>query len=59
LSNGDYIDLGKNYRVVSIDFLTNGGDDFKNVIGKIYTLRKEKKEGEVRDLLKAELMKLK
>jgi hypothetical protein len=40
LSNGNEIDLSKNYRVVSIDFLTNGGDDFKDVIGKIYTLRK-------------------
>jgi hypothetical protein len=39
-SNGDEIDVSKNYRGVTIDFLTNGGDDFKDVMGKVYTLRK-------------------
>lgn len=39
-SDGCEIELGKPYRGLSIDFLMNGGDDFKSVIGNIYTLRK-------------------
>ncbi len=39
LSNGSEIIPAKTYRVSSIVFLTKGGDDFKNVIGKVYTLR--------------------
>jgi len=27
------------YRGLSIDFLLQGGDDFKDVMGKVYTLR--------------------
>jgi hypothetical protein len=38
--DGKIIELGQNYRVLSINFLTMGGDDFKNVIGKVYTIRK-------------------
>jgi hypothetical protein len=29
----------KTYRGLSLDFILSGGDDFRNVIGKIYTLR--------------------
>jgi hypothetical protein len=32
--------LNKVYRGVSTDFVLSGGDDFKEVIGQIYTLRK-------------------
>lgn len=37
--NGSAINPTQNYRVLSITFLSQGGDDFKNVIGKIYTVR--------------------
>ena len=39
LYNGTDIIPTKTYRVSSIVFLTKGGDDFKNVIGKVYTVR--------------------
>lgn len=32
--------LSKVYRGVSNDFMLTGGDDFKDVLGKIYRLRK-------------------
>jgi 2',3'-cyclic-nucleotide 2'-phosphodiesterase (5'-nucleotidase family) len=39
LYNGSAIVPTQNYRIVSIQFLTQGGDDFKNVINKNYTVR--------------------
>ncbi len=39
--NGTEIVPTKNYRVLSLQFLTQGGDDFRNVIGKVYNVRKE------------------
>ena len=40
--NGDQIIPDKMYRGVSIDFCLQGGDDFKDVMGKVYTLRNAK-----------------
>ena len=51
--------LNKVYRGVSTDFVLSGGDDFKEVIGQIYTLRKQIVLGDLKSLLKAELIKLK
>lgn len=39
LMNGTAISLTQNYRMLSINFVTNGGDDFKNFINKNYTVR--------------------
>lgn len=36
----------------------DGGDDFKAVIGKVYTVRKQIIHGDFRDLIKAQLIKL-
>jgi hypothetical protein len=44
---------------MSIDFLLAGGDDFKNVMGKNYTLRNVKSEGLIRDLIRPKLISLK
>ena len=38
--DGAPIEESKTYRGVSLDFLLSGGDDFQNVMGKIYSLRK-------------------
>ena len=38
--DGRPIEYGKSYRGISMDFLMRGGDDFQNVIGKVYSLRK-------------------
>lgn len=58
LYNGTEIQPNQNYRCVSVTFLTQGGDDFKDVIGKVYTVRKEILHGDFRDLVKPQLMKL-
>ncbi len=39
LYDGTPISPTQNYRMLSIDFLTNGGDDFRNFINKNYTVR--------------------
>ena len=59
LYNGDPIIPDKIYRGMSIDFLLQGGDDFKNVIGKVYTVRNAKQEGLIRDLIRPKLKDLK
>ena len=59
LYNGDPIVLDKMYRGLSIDFLLQGGDDFKGVINKVYTVRNAKNEGVIRDLIRPELEALK
>lgn len=33
----------RQYRGMSIDFLLQGGDDFKDVMGKVYTLRNSRR----------------
>lgn len=57
-ADGCAIELGRNYRGLSIDFLVNGGDDFKDVIGKVYSLRKEVWLGDFRDALKPQLIQM-
>ena len=44
--------------MITVDFLINGGDDFKNVINKIYTPRNMKDLGPLRESLKPELIKM-
>ena len=36
---------------MTVDFLLNGGDDFKNVINKVYTPRGVSDEGDVKKVL--------
>lgn len=40
--NGEPIIPDRQYRGMSIDFLLQGGDDFKDAMGKVYTLRNPK-----------------
>lgn len=56
--NGQPIVLDKVYRGMSIDFLLQGGDDFKNVMGKTYTLRNSKNQGSIKNLIRPKLMEL-
>ena len=53
--NGEAIIPDKMYRGMSIDFLLQGGDDFKDVMGKVYTLRNQKNEGLIRNLIRPKL----
>jgi 2',3'-cyclic-nucleotide 2'-phosphodiesterase (5'-nucleotidase family) len=39
LANGSTIDPKATYRGVSTNFLMKGGDDFVNIMGKVYKLR--------------------
>jgi 2',3'-cyclic-nucleotide 2'-phosphodiesterase (5'-nucleotidase family) len=48
LFNGTEIIPEKTYRGSSLTFLTQGGDDFKDVIGKVYAVRNETIHGEFR-----------
>ena len=43
---------------MSIDFLLQGGDDFSNAMGKVYTLRNDKMEGSIKDLVRPKLIEL-
>ena len=43
---------------MTIDFCLNGGDDFNKVIGKVYKPRNVKNEGDLKVLLKPELIKI-
>lgn len=43
---------------MSIDFLLQGGDDFKDAMGKVYTLRNPQSEGVIRDLIRPKLIDL-
>lgn len=54
--NGTEIIPTQNYRVLSLTFLSQGGDDFKNVIGKVYTVRKEVLHGDFRALIQPRLV---
>ncbi len=40
-SNGSEIDNNKNYIGATLDFLMQGGDDFKNVINQTYYVRNQ------------------
>ena len=46
--NGTEIRDEVEYKGVSIDFLLSGGDDFKDVIDKVYRPRGVKDEGDLR-----------
>ena len=46
------------YKVISVDFLIKGGDDFKNVIGTIYKPRNVVDLGALRESIKPELIKM-
>ena len=39
------------YKGISYTFLLNGGDDFQNVIGKVYTHRNVVNKGDYRALV--------
>jgi 2',3'-cyclic-nucleotide 2'-phosphodiesterase (5'-nucleotidase family) len=56
LYNGSEIVPTQNYRVLSLNFLTQGGDDFKGVIGKVYTVRNEVLHGEFKALVQPKLV---
>jgi hypothetical protein len=49
--NGSAIVPDQNYRMLTINFLTQGGDDFKDVIGKVYNVRNEIIHGDFRELI--------
>jgi 2',3'-cyclic-nucleotide 2'-phosphodiesterase (5'-nucleotidase family) len=55
LADGSPIVPDRVYRGLSIDFLLQGGDDFKNVIGKIYTPRNTQNHGLIRDIIRQPL----
>lgn len=57
--NGTAIDPEATYKGITIDFLLNGGDDFKDVIGKVYTPRNVRDLGVIRTVLKKPLVDLK
>ncbi len=59
LYDGSEIIPDKMYRGMSIDFLTQGGDDFAGAMGKVYTLRNPKDEGLIRELVRPQLVALK
>jgi hypothetical protein len=56
--NGEQIEPNKTYRGLSIDFLLSGGDDFNKVIGKVYTPRNVRNEGDLKQLLKPQIKKI-
>ena len=56
--DGSEIVPTQSYRVMSLNFLTQGGDDFKDVIGKVYTVRKEILHGDYRTLIQPKLIDL-
>ena len=57
LYNGSAIEPDRVYRGVAITFLTQGGDDFKDVIGKVYSVRNEVLHGDFRTLIRPQLVK--
>ena len=59
LYNGDPIVPDRKYRGMSIDFLLQGGDDFKEVIGHVYNVTNPRNEGLIRDLIRPKLVDLK
>lgn len=48
MSNSSEIDPDRYYTGIATDFLLNGGDNFKDVIGKVYTPRDVRNLGEFR-----------
>lgn len=58
MSDGSPIIDDKVYRGLSLEFLINGGDDFAEVIGPVFTPQDVKNEGDQRDILEAQLREL-
>ena len=56
--NGTAIVPTQNYRVLSLVFLSQGGDDFKDVIVNAYTVRNEIQHGDFRALIQPKLVEL-
>ena len=56
--DGSQIEDEKEYTGLTLDFLLAGGDDFKDVIGKVYTPRGVKYEGDLVKDLKEGLKKM-
>ena len=59
MMDGSEIDPNKFYRGLASDFLLGGGDDFHDVIGKIYTPRDVISHGDFRDSLRPGLIGVK
>ena len=49
MMNGSLIDEQKNYIGIANDFLLQGGEDFRKIIGKIYTPRNVEDFGKIQD----------
>lgn len=58
MRDGSEIIPDRVYRGLSIDFLLNGGDDFKPFIGSKYTPRNTFNHGMIRDLIRKPLEQL-
>lgn len=58
MADGTPIEDEKMYRGVTISFNLNGGDDFINVIGKVFTPRDVQNIGDQREVLVKEFKKL-
>lgn len=58
LYDGSAIAPSQNYRVLTLNFLTQGGDDFKDVIGKVYTVRNEIIHGDFREMIQPKLVEM-
>lgn len=59
LYNGSEIEPTKTYRGASVVFLTNGGDDFQQVLDSGYRVRNQKLEGDFQTQVKQKLKELK
>mgnify|MGYP001301503519 CR=1 FL=1 len=51
-SNGSEIDNNKNYIGATLDFLLQGGDDFKSVINQTYYIRNQQSVGDYKKLVR-------
>ena len=61
IATSDYDEIvdDVNYTGITSDFLLNGGDDMKDIIGKIYTPRNRTQVGPMRSTLKGILANMK
>ena len=58
MADGTPIEDDKVYKGITVSFILNGGDDFINVIGKVYTPRDVVDIGDQREVLVKEFKKL-
>jgi 5'-nucleotidase len=56
LYDGSAIVPTQTYKILTLNFLTQGGDDFKDVIGKVYTVRNEVIHGDFREMIQPKLV---